>query len=93
MGQATDDDPPHHKGSPMAKDERTQPIAGTDAPDAPRADDAEDTEGHSMGLLLGMNAVSQARDSDARSRSRNVPEEELTPLSKKWPSMRAHKKA
>ena len=76
----------------MAKDERTQPIAGTDAPDAPPADDAEDTEGHSMGILLGMNAMSQARDSDARSRTRKVPEGELTPLSKKWPSMRNQKK-
>lgn len=76
----------------MAKDERTQPITGTDAPDAPPDTDADDTEGHSMGFLLGMNAMSQARDSDARSRSRKVPEEELTPLSKKWPSMRENKK-
>lgn len=77
----------------MTKDERTEPIAGTDAPDVPPTTEADDTEGHSLGWVVGINAVSQARNSDARSRSRNVPEEELTPLSKKWPSMRDHKKA
>jgi hypothetical protein len=77
----------------MTDDERTEPIARTDIPDVPPASEADDAEGHSLGLLLGMNALSQARDADARSRSKKVPEEDLAPLSKKWPSLREHKKA
>lgn len=79
----------------MAKDERTQPIAGTDAPaapDVPSATEDDDAEGHSLGLLMGINALSQAHDADARSRPKRMPEEELPPLSKKWPSMRNQKK-
>jgi hypothetical protein len=76
----------------MAKDEQTKPITGTDAPDVPPTTEADDTEGHSLGWVIGINAVSQARDADARSRSKKVSEEELTPLSKKWPSMRHEKK-
>jgi hypothetical protein len=77
----------------MTEDERTKPITGTDTPDAPPAAEADDTEGNSLGLLLGMNALNQARDADTRSRSKKVPEEDLAPLSKKWPSLREHKKA
>ena len=74
----------------MTKDKR-KPIAGTDNPESPPAPEAEDVEGHSFGLLMGMNALNQARDAEARSRVRK-PEEELPPLSKKWPSLREHKK-
>jgi hypothetical protein len=66
----------------MTIDERTQPIAA----------DATDTEGHSLGLLLGMNALSHARDAETRPRTKKIPEEELAPLSKKWPSMRDQNK-
>jgi hypothetical protein len=79
----------------MSKAKRTKPIAGTgapDAPDVPPAGEADDTEGHSLGLLIGFNALSQAREADSRERTKKVPEEELPPLSKKWPSMRQHKK-
>ncbi|MEA2536896.1 MAG: hypothetical protein QOF11_1130 [Chloroflexota bacterium] len=68
----------------------TKAVAGADAQDisdVPPAD-ADDTEGHSLGLLMGLNALGEARNADARSRTRKVPEEELPPLSKKWPSMR-----
>jgi hypothetical protein len=77
----------------MTKDERTEPIAETDAPDVPPTTEADDTEGHSLSWVMGINAVSQARDADARSRSKKVPDEELPPLSKTWPSLRDHKKA
>ncbi|MDP9483209.1 MAG: hypothetical protein M3P84_08315 [Chloroflexota bacterium] len=77
----------------MTKDKGKKPIAGGETPDVPPAPEAEDTEGHSLGLLLGMNAMNRARSADAQSRSKKVPEEELPPLSKQWPSMRDHKKA
>jgi hypothetical protein len=77
----------------MAKDERTQPIAGSDAPEASPAGDTDDTEGNSMGLLLGMNAMSRTSKADERSRSKQPADQELPPLSKKWPSMRDEKKA
>lgn len=76
----------------MAKDERAKPIAETDAQDAPQATEADDTEGHSIGLLMGINALSQAHDADARSRAKRIPEPELAPLTKKWPSLRNEKK-
>ncbi len=76
----------------MAKDDRTEPVAGSDAPDTSPADDT-DTEGHSMGLLLGMNAMSRNPSADERSRSKQPADQELPPLSKKWPSMRDEKKA
>ena len=75
----------------MAKDELTTPIDGPDA--EPPADDAEDTEGHSLGLLIGLNAMGHATEASARARSKKVPEEELALLTKKWPSMRDEKKA
>jgi len=74
----------------MAKDELTTPIDGPEA--EPPADDAEDTEGHSLGLLIGLNAMGHATEASARARSKKVPEEELAPLTKKWPSMRDEKK-
>jgi len=77
----------------MAKDERTEPIAGSDAPDTSPTGDADDTEGNSMGLLLGMNALSRTASADERSRSKQPADQELPPLSKKWPSMRDEKKA
>ena len=76
----------------MAKDEPTKPSVDTGAPDTPTTDEA-DAEGHSMGLLLGVNAMSQSRDSDPRSRARKPAEEQLPPLSKPWPNMRDDKKA
>lgn len=77
----------------MAKDERTERIAGTDSADIPPAAEADDTEGQSMGLLLGVNALSSAGQADQRARSKKPADETLTPLSKKWPSMRDEKKA
>lgn len=77
----------------MTEDERKKPIARTDSPDVPPAPEADDTEGHSLGLLLGMNALNQARDADARSRSKKMAQDDLAPLSKKWPSLREHKKS
>jgi hypothetical protein len=76
----------------MAKDERAKPIAGTDEEDAPQATDGDDTEVRSIGLLMGINALSQAHDADARSRAKRIPEPELAPLTKKWPSLRNEKK-
>ena len=77
--------------SQMAKDELTKPIDGPDA--EPPAGDAEDTEGHSLGLLIGLNAMGHATDASVRARSKRVPEEELAPRTKKAPSMRDGKKA
>ena len=77
----------------MAKDEPTKPIDAPEAdPPVDAVDAADDTEGHSIGLLLGMNAMSQANDSAARARARKIPEPELPQLTKKWPSMRDEKK-
>jgi hypothetical protein len=91
---ATNDDRSARKGSQMAKDEVTKPIDGSDAPDAAPSDE-DDAEGHSLGLLIGINALGQANDADARTRSRTykATDEELPPLSKKWPSMRDDKKS
>ena len=77
----------------MADDERTQPIAASDAPEAPSTGDADYTEGHSMGLLLGVNTLGRTPSADTRSRSKQPADEDLPPLSKKWPSMRDEKKA
>ena len=82
MSHAVKDDQSQRKGITMAKDVPTEPIAPTDAPDAPAATDGDDTEGHSLGLLMGINALSQAHDADARSRTKRIPEEELAPLTK-----------
>ncbi len=77
----------------MAKDERTEPIAASVAPDPSPGDDADDTEGHSMGLLMGVNVLSNKPTTETRTRSKQPTEEELPPLSKTWPSMRDEKKA
>ncbi|MEO8229528.1 MAG: hypothetical protein ABI628_07175 [Chloroflexota bacterium] len=78
----------------MTEDERhTEPTAAADTPDVPLTEEVDDAEGHSLGLILGMNALNHAREADARSSSKKVPEDELAPLSKKWPSLREHKKA
>ncbi len=77
----------------MAKDERTEPIAGSDAPETSPVGDADDTEGHSMGLLMGVNVLSNKPSAEPRSRSKQPTEDELPPLSKTWPSMRDEKKA
>ncbi len=73
----------------MAKDELTKPIDGPDAD--PPVDADEDTEGHSIGLLLGMSAMGQASDATVRARKK-VPETELPPRTKTWPNMRDEKK-
>jgi hypothetical protein len=75
----------------MTEDKR-KPIVGTDNPESQPAPEADDAEGHSFGLLMGMNALNQARDAEARSRARKLPEEDLPRLSKKWPSLREGKK-
>jgi hypothetical protein len=77
----------------MAKDEVTKSGAAAGAAAADAADAADDTEGHSLGLLMGLNAMSQASDATSRARARKVPEEELPPLTKKWPAMKNEKKA
>ncbi len=76
----------------MTKDERSQPIAGEDTKDISSSAAADDTEGQSMGLLMGVNVLGQAGGADTRSRTKKPTEEELPPLSKKWPSMRDDKK-
>jgi hypothetical protein len=86
----------------MAKDEVAKSRAAASAAAASAAAagataadtaDADDTEGHSLGLLMGLNAMSQASDASSRARTRKVPEEELPPLTKKWPAMKNDKKA
>ena len=82
----------------MAKDEVAKASAAAGAAaagavPADAADTADDTEGHSLGLLMGLNAMSQANDATSRARARKVPEEELPPLTKKWPAMKSEKKA
>ncbi len=74
----------------MAPDEVTKPVDGSDVPET--AGDDADTEGHSFGLLLGMNALGQAREADSRARVRKVADEPLPPLVKQWPRMRDEKK-
>jgi len=76
----------------MAEDEPTTMSQGSgDGDDAIPTDDV-DTEGHSIGLLLGMNALGQAREAEARKRTRKAAEEPLPPLSRPWPNMREEKK-
>jgi hypothetical protein len=77
----------------MAKDEVAKAGAAAGAAAADAADAGDDTEGHSLGLLMGLNAMSQASDATSRARSRKVPDEELPPLTKKWPAMKNEKKA
>lgn len=78
----------------MTKDERTEPTAAAAAAAADASSPADpDTEGHSMGLLLGFNALSSAGHADQRARSKKPANEELPPLSKTWPSMKDDKKA
>jgi hypothetical protein len=80
----------------MTAQDIATPDTGSDAAEAiaemaaMSAEDA-DTEGHSFGLLLGMKALGQAREADARAR-RKMPDERLRPLSKTWPRLRPHKK-
>ena len=76
----------------MTKEELDQPIDGSDVPDAATTDDELDAEGHSIGLLMGVNALGGTRSADARPQSKKA-DEDLPPLSKKWPSMRDDKKA
>ena len=77
----------------MAKDEVAKAGAAAGAAAADAADAGDDTEGHSLGLLMGLNAMSQASDATSRARSRKVPDEDLPPLTKKWPAMKNEKKA
>jgi hypothetical protein len=76
----------------MASDEITRPVDGSDVPET--AGDDADTESHSFGLLMGMNALGQAREADARARARarKVAEEPLPPLTRQWPRMRDDRK-
>jgi hypothetical protein len=77
----------------MAEDEATTMTPGAgDGGEAIPTDDV-DTEGQSFGLLLGMNALGQAREAEARKRTRKAADEPLPPLSRPWPSMREEKKA
>lgn len=60
----------------MAKDELQQgdgPLGN----DAKIVDPADDTEGHSLGLLLGLGALDQARSSDQRARDRKNADEDM----------------
>jgi len=66
-------------------------IAGgpTSAAPEPNEPQVEDTEGHSMGLLLAMTALGEADRSMARDRTQHAPVEELPPLTRTFPNMRS----
>jgi hypothetical protein len=55
----------------------TETTAGPVGADAKAADVTVDTEGHSLGLLLGLGALDQARTSDQRARDRKNADEDL----------------
>jgi hypothetical protein len=79
------------KETPVAKDE----LETTDQPldkDAKIAEPVEDTEGHSLGLLLGLGALDQARGADQRARDRKNADEDLR-LAREARTAREPKKA
>lgn len=51
--------------------------------------EADDTEGHSLALVMGLSALDRSR---AQSRQKKAPEEALPPLTKPFPRMRDDKK-
>lgn len=53
----------------------------------PAAED--DTEGHSIGLLLGMMALDEANHASDRERARIRARADVPPLTKSWPNLRA----
>ncbi len=53
-------------------------------PAAPEGD--EDTEGHSLAIVAGMNAMSRTRQDEAKRSS--AKDDDLKPLSKPFPSMK-----
>jgi hypothetical protein len=77
----------------MARDELTKLIDGGASPGTDRGGQTDDTEGHSLALLLGLNAINEARQSDSEARAHRAADEALPSLTKKWPMMRPAKPA
>ncbi len=66
--------------------EPIQDAAGTASAGDPATDD---TEGHSIGLLLGMMALDEANKASDRDRARARNATDVPPLTKSWPNLRA----
>ncbi len=62
---------------------------GEPADSAPDAD-AADVEGHSLSMILGVNALSREKQSERR---RAAAGDELKPLSKSFPNMRRERRS
>jgi hypothetical protein len=60
------------------------PEPSEDPRDEPAADEDE-TEGHSLSLVMGLDALGRSRD---RSRDAKPADEELTPITKTFPRLR-----
>ncbi len=75
----------------MARNELEQ-AGGPVGADAKAADATEDIEGHSLGLLLGLGAIDQARSADQRARDRKHADEDLR-LAREARKARESKKA
>jgi hypothetical protein len=61
----------------------------TPAEPAEPADD--DTEGHSLAMIAGLDALSRSRTAD--SKRAKAPDEDLKPLTKPFPSMKDERRA
>ncbi len=66
----------------MDRDEKTSPPAEP-------GEETLDTDGHSFSLVTGLNRIARG---DPRAR-RPQPDEDVKPLTKKWPSLREEKRS
>jgi hypothetical protein len=69
----------------MSHDPETEDVKRADESGADPADDA-DTEGHSLALIAGLDALTRTQSPQAK-RSKTA-DEELKPLTKPFPSLR-----